>query len=546
MSFLQADWSSTLTKAFLHIPRHIRLAFGCTLLVNFLVFFYELAQFPIGDHDVGYMSGVATLSGGRAGRWFIPFLHILSGYVQIPVYTQLIAFSTLISSGIGAVLLWRPQATFLPLLAGGLVVSCMPVVTEFYYYHWMAPAFTCSQLFMVLALHCTFSHCAEQKSQGILGLPLWRWAMAVVLATCALATYQSAIITWATCFCGLCAIRLWQWDGQKNSLWSTIRKLLPPAVAIVIACLLYALSLRLYPLVGLTLELYQFDTIPVAGIFPRLIDVVRQAYVHLWTAQPFMPPYLKALLLVITIAGFCLCLWEMCKVQKATILKIFLVGLLLALLPVAAKVQFLVSANDSWYSARFAGMGLSYVHLFFLVALLGASPVLVRNAGLALFALLMPAMAINCLNEQVQLVRSNTHDLSVLNRVIDRLEQLPNYNPEKTYNLVQLGRTQVYEPRGNVPAKWGQLNATISQAWNPGFELWLISSYLKLGDRLNEDAFVRPDLLAKAVTYAQDKKPFPHADSVGIVDDTIILYFDEKALPIAHGRLVKEGINLQK
>lgn len=546
MSFLQADWSAALPRAFQRIPRHVRLAFGCALAINFFVFFYELAQFPIGDHDVGYMSGVAALSGGRAGRWFIPFLHIISGHVQIPVYTQFFAFCTLIAAGIGAVLLWRPQATFLPLLAGGIVVSCMPVVTEFYYYHWMAPAFTCSQLFMVLALHCTFSHCAAQKSQGILGLPLWRWAVAIILATCALATYQSAIITWATCFCGLCAMRLWQWNGQQQTLWSTVRVLLTPALVILIACILYALSLRLFPLVGLTLELYQFDTIPLAGIFPRLVDVVRQAYIHLWTAQPFMPPYLKALLLGSSIAGLCLCLWELYTVQKAAILKILVVALLLLLLPVAAKVQFIVSANDSWYSARFAGMGLSYVHLFFLVALLSASAVPVRNAGLALFALLLPAMAINCLNEQVQLVRSNTHDLSVLNRVVDRLEQLPNYDPEKTYNLVQLGRTQVYEPRGNVPAKWGQLNATLSQAWNPGFELWLISSYLKLGDRLNEDAFIRPDLLAKAVAYAQDKKPFPHAGSVGIVDDTIILYFDEKALPIAHGRLKKEGQSLQK
>lgn len=539
MSFLQADWGYALPKAFLAIPKNIRLAFGCALLVNFFVFFYELAQFPIGDHDVGYMSGVAALSGGRAGRWFIPFLHILSGHVQIPVYTQFIAFCTLIAAGMGAVLLWWPKANFLPLFTGGVVVSCMPVVTEFYYYHWMAPAFTCSQLFMVLALHCTLTKDIEQTPQGVLGLSLWRWTAAIVLATCAMATYQSAIITWATCFCGLCAARLWQWDGQGKSLWNTALGLLPAIGAILVACVLYSVSLRLYPLVGLTLELYQFDTVPLSTIVPRTIEVVRQSYIHLWTPQPFMPPYLKGLLLFISVTGCIVYLYDSTKNATRTTCKSCLLLLLLALLPIAAKIQFIISANDSWHSARFAGMGLSYVHLFFLVGLLSATATLARNVGLALFALLLPAMAINCLNEQVQLVRSNTHDISVLNRVVNRLEQLPNYDPEKTYNLVQLGRTPVYEPRGNVPPEWGQLNATISQAWSPGFELWLISSYLKLGDRLNEDAFIRPDLLAKALNYAQDKKPFPHSGAVGIVDDTIVLYFDEKALALAQARLKK-------
>lgn len=541
MSCLQKDWSATVPQLWVRIPIHVRYAFGMALLVNFLVFFYELAQFPIGDHDVGYMSGVSVLSGGRAGRWFIPFLHILSGHVQIPVYTQLFAFCTQIAAGMGAVLLWRSNTSFLPLFVGGVLVSCMPVVTEFYYYHWMAPAFTCSQLFMVLSLHCACPHTSARDSKELLGCSLVRWLGAIILATCAIATYQSSVITWAVCFCGLCAMRVWQWDVARQSFWAMILRLLPPLLCMIVACILYSLSLRLYPLLGLTLELYQFETVKLSDILPRCLEVIKQSYIHLWTAQAFMPPYLKGLLLVSTIAGFILFFAE--KEKQSTrlhVVKMILLAIVLLLLPVAAKAQFIVSANDSWHSARFAGMGLSYVHLFFLLALLYASTIFVRNMGLALFVLLLPAMAINCLNEQVQLVRSNLHDFSVLNRVIDRLEQVEGYDPEKTYNLVQLGRTPAYVPRGNVAAKWGTLGATVSQAWNPGFELWLLSSYLKLGDRLNEEAFIRPDLLKKAVNYAEEQKPFPHQGSVGIVDDTIILYFDEKALLSARAALTRK------
>lgn len=533
MSWLQTDWSRALPQLWLRIPKHIKYAFGFALLTNFFVFFYELAQFPIGDHDTGYMSGVALLSGGRAGRWFIPFLHMVSGHVQIPVYTQFFAFCTQIAAGMGAVLLWRPSASFLPLFAGGVLVSCMPVVTEFYYYHWMAPAFTCSQLFMVLSLHCAYVQNAPTANARGLGISYVRWIGAIVLATCAMASYQSSVITWAVCFCGLCAMRIWQWDASLHSLKKILLRLCPPLVSMVIACVLYSLSLRLYPLVGLTLELYQFETIKFVNFLPRLLEVVYQAYIHLWTAQPFMPPYLKALLLSSTIAGFAWFLWENKTKKKKNCVQVVVILLLALLLPVAAKVQFLISANDSWHSARFAGMGLSYVHLFFLLVLFSSTTVIIRNLGLAFFILLLPAMAINCLNEQVQLVRSNLHDFSVLNRVVARLEHLEGYDPDKTYNLVQLGRTQAYKPHGSVPATWGTLHATVSQAWNPGFELWLLSSYLKLGERLNEEAFVRPDLLEKAVKYVEDKKPFPHHSFIGIVDDTIILYFDEKAIPFA-------------
>lgn len=48
---------------------------------------------------------------------------------------------------------------------------------------------------------------------------------------------------------------------------------------------------------------------------------------------------------------------------------------------------------------------------------------------------------------QIRHVRSTEHDLAVLNRVIGRIESLPNFDPDKTYNLVQLDRTKFLPPR---------------------------------------------------------------------------------------------------
>jgi hypothetical protein len=149
---LEREWTDALARKAALIPRPVFLAFVISLAVNIVCWFYDLAQFPLGDHDVGYQSGIPLLSGGRAGRWFTPAVHLFSGHVQIPVWTQLLAFSAQIAAGMCAARLWLEKTDVIPLLAGGLLLSCMPTAADFYYYHWMALAFTACQLLMAASI----------------------------------------------------------------------------------------------------------------------------------------------------------------------------------------------------------------------------------------------------------------------------------------------------------------------------------------------------------------------------------------------------------
>lgn len=526
---IKSDWREDLLKLWQSIPADWKRAFTAAMLVNIIVYFFDLAQFPLGDHDVGYEEGIPLLSGGRAGRWFTPFLHLLSGHVQIPVYTQLLAFATQIAAGMGAVLLWRPKAGAWLLFAGGIVVSCMPAVTDFYYYHYMALAFTASQLFMVLALHASLKPGRHR---------LLSYALAIVLPTCALASYQSSIMTWTTCFWGLVLIKLLEWDGSLSALYILCKALCPALLCLMAACMLYATSLRFYPLVGLSLELYQFQTVAFGDLPQRFLELARQSWLHLAVPQGFMSLWLKILLLCALVGGAAAMLSSAMQTAQRRILKVSMLLVAIALFPIAAKSQFLVSHNNNWYLYRFLALGLSYVYSFFLLALLADSKTPIRNGGLLLFILLLPCMAVNCLDQQVRHVRSTEHDLAVLNRVVGRIESLPNFDPDKTYNLVQLGCTRPYlQDSARIGPLTPLSSQTISQAWNPGFELWLLSKYLKLGDRLNEEIRTRPDLMEKALNFARDKQAFPHQGSIGIVGDTIILLFDRNAISTAEARL---------
>lgn len=64
ISCLQIDWRKALVAKWFAIPFNWRLAFFAALGINVLVFFFDIVQFPLGDHDVGYVDGIPLLSGG--------------------------------------------------------------------------------------------------------------------------------------------------------------------------------------------------------------------------------------------------------------------------------------------------------------------------------------------------------------------------------------------------------------------------------------------------------------------------------------------------
>lgn len=515
---MQQDWREQTLTWWGTIPRAWKQAFCWAFAVNIFVFFFDLANFPLGDHDVGYVDGIPLLSGGRAGRWFAPFLYALSGHVQIPVYTQCLSIVVQIIAAMGAVLLWRPQATAWQLFVGASIVSCLPAVTDFYYYHFQSLTFTAAQLFMVLALHC----CLQQSEK-------YKWysrTLAVVLCTCAMGSYQSSVMTWTTCFWGLVCVYV---ADETTPLKQSIARLIPAFLCFLMACALYSLSLRLYPLVGLSLGLYQFQTVHISDIPARILGLFQNSYSLLLLPQGYFSMWMKLLLLAGMIGGA----WALIAAARQ---RRYLLLLGLIVLPLAAESQFLVSASEGWGVFRFLGLGLSYCYIFFFLALLVSERNVLRNLAFVLFLILLPCMAINSLDEQVTHVRQTQHDFALLNRVMGRLEALPEFDPHKTYNLVQLGKPASYVTDSR---KQPLAHRSVGQFWNPGYELWQLARYLKLGDRLNEELFRRPDLLRMAVDHVRDKQPFPHRDGVSIVGDTIILYFDTKALPEAERSLAR-------
>jgi hypothetical protein len=219
------------------IPRPVLRAFGVALVINIVCWFYDLAQFPLGDHDVGYQSGIPLLSGGRVGRWFSPVVYLFSGHVQIPVWTQLLAFSTQIAAGMCAAYLWMKKVAFLPLLAGGVLLSCMPTMADFYYYHWMSPVFTTGQLLMAVSLLTAIYPRGKDTR-----ISRWRLAGSTISAVCALALYQSSVMTWSVLFLG--AALMYPLREEEAGIKEMLGAFTPALTSFVAASLLYPKSVK--------------------------------------------------------------------------------------------------------------------------------------------------------------------------------------------------------------------------------------------------------------------------------------------------------------
>ncbi len=509
------------------VPRHWKKAFVAALAVNFFVFFYGMSQYPLGDHDVGFLARVPETYHVSIGRWFAPFLYSLSGFLQIPVYTQTLAIIFQITAGMGAVLLWKKEAGFGCLFFGGLLVSLCPFVNEHYYYHWMAADFPFSQLCMVFALLV-----ADRKR----GVP--RLLASSLLVMMGLATYQSSLMAFTVVWCGLCVFKLADCDASPEGYRRLAVECGFTLLPLFLGVAAYQLSLVGLVQIGmLKADAYQLQA-AASPLTDRLWKTVASSFGHLWFSQPYFPRIPKIVLLIVVCTGAaCLAAKTLRPTRRNAIFRLVALLVMLVGVIIASKSQVLVSDYSNYYAFRFSGAGLSYLYLAFLTALL-ASPVAGwRRVGIVCALAIVPMFAVNDLRAQEQIVHSNRHDFAVLNRVVARIESLDEFDPDKSYNIVQFGRTKPYIPelyRKNAYDVGGVefFSITVSQDWWPGFELNILSRYLKLGEiRINGYNTAHKPFLAKAALAARGHRAFPHKDSCFIMDgDTLVLVFDEQAL----------------
>ena len=508
-------------------PRYKR-SFLVLMAVNLVVFSYGMMNHAVGDHDLVFYSGYPAEGDLHTGRWFQGALSLLAFHTTAPVYVQLLTIFFQVLAAMGMVLLWKPDAGARELILGGLVVCLMPFVNWQHYYRSSSQFFSFPQLGMVLALIL----CAGQSVN-------WKKTLAAaVLVMISLATYTPAVQTYAVGWAGLLGLRLSRWDGTGRDLSRILKSLAPSAATGVAGGLLYYLTTRWLLHQGLMDNTsYMTATRTPAEMLAAVPDVFGASFRHLRYSQLFLPESLKRFLLLTVYLGLgCLTLkaWFSGRSRPQRLLAVLAAVLFLCF---CSKLAFVITQNTDYYAERIAQMGLPYVYLFFVLAVLSLGGRLIGElSSFFLILVILPYMAVCDLRAQETFVLMAQHDFAVANRVLAKVEsRLGAGLGGKRYVFVQLGAWKPlndYLDPGYIRIKPNPFRTLarlhgdlIFRRLSTEFEP---ESYYTMPAKSVHD-FQPPPEAVRAAQLAAGQKPFPDDGFIGVYDDMVVLLFDPQA-----------------
>jgi len=350
-----------------------------------------------------------------------------------------------------------------------------------------------------------------------------------------MASYQATINTAAVLFWIVSAAVLGlRQDGPR--LASTWRTLFHVAGGIAGGAVLYKLSLSVLRAFGVLENTYHFQFVGFAALPRRAMQVLWVSFKHFVTPNPFFPTALKLLLLGLALLGAYALAREAHRRRAAAPLAIVAAAACVVGFAIySTKIQFLVGASPTFYRNRFAAFGMSAFYAALIPLGVMLSSQLVRRWAVWGSVIALWICVVQDVAWQHAQVTQYEYDVRVLNRVIARIESLPGFSYDRTYRLAQSGtlmniRRDRYYYEG-VPSPYHNYSAI--PGWAPQNPYLGLEPQFKFRSAINPKNLSRdtsdPHLLKVRQTIEQSQ-PWPHASSVSLVDDTIVVVLEKKSL----------------
>ena len=504
------DLEAASVRAYRRIDTSTRNVFFAGVGLNILAWFIFYVHHPLHNHILR-MPWIDWNEQSYLGRWFNNVVLRIIHAADMPTLLPLLSSILAVFAALVALRIWRLDLTAIErfLIVG--MISVFPFFLSFYYYTWITPLFMFSCLFAVGALAV---NTRLQPTPILLGALLFMLMMA---------SYQTAISIYATVAASAIICDLIRKDGP------TLLQIAKLAAARIIAAILggagYLASLKLLN-VGSThaTTMVELSTLP-----SKFIDVSKAAVRHLTLTQPeFLLP-LKFLLLAIVIVGAASTLW----LARRSLLRAALILPMWAGLLIATKLMFLISDDSSFYQYRYnSSMAFFYAFAAAVALHAGAFRPYRSFIFVCVVFVVLRFVEVDLIRQEV-LLRGQQHDLAIANRILYRIESLPDFDPSKTYDLVRVGkysrfRQDTLGSKGRNAETYGDGHmdhGEITDRWSDEQIMILLGSKIKFRNRGFDPNFLKKmdDFRKK---YAGEKQKWPHQDSVFIEEDVIYVYME--------------------
>ena len=514
------DWAEETVLFYNRIPAKYRQSFWLIFGFINLAFLFHTINFMWGNED-WYAIRTAvdhneSISQGAFSAYWLQEL-LFDGKI-LPVINNLWAFAGLSLAGVLLAVYWNLPMRATPIVISALLFTVTPYVLSILYF-----TKTSLGVCWLPAIVLTALLLSERNTKGEISTYLYNIG-AVILLTCAFGTYTPVLNFIAVALLGKIFLKTVYSDISIKDIAHRILQSLSNLTA---ALMIYLFILFLLKETG-RLSFSTANTITIGGLIPwqNFTLFIKSAFTQFATPLPFMDIVYKSIYMILVLIGIFTMIFKAPSVNASIRGLITLPFIIFASVLITA---FIPNAELHFARSCFFGLSMIYTLMFILTIRLGGTYICRIGYTLAVLLIFMNFVRISYA-EKVWKFGWDA-ETKLAERIITRLEKMPEFNIDRQYQLLQIGEKSLRSKYYKISAYENPNGELLDRAYYPAgksadaYNFFYQTDFLS-GDAeqeaLNEPA-IKDYLLNKA-------RAWPAKESLFIYGNYIVLILDEKAL----------------
>lgn len=510
-------FETSIIAALKNIDRQSIRAFVYAFILINLTFLFHTVNFMFGDHDWNFVRGASHWNEGSfEGRplHFVLQALLFNGQV-LPLLNSLFSFALLAAGGILLAKYWRIPQTVFNYAFFALFAAILPYTLVWLYYAKDTLINLSLPFFCVAALLIGDSPCkCWLKHFIVVGILLF-----------ALASYAAVINFIGVCLLGHVCLNY----AEGKSFSAALREKIPVVLDAAAALLFYKVILSFSTLTGS----YNTQIIGLDYLPQKVMQTLSAMLIQFVMPLPFMEYKYKILLMVFFVIGVLSVIVQGGKKRVAGVV-LLLFGMMfsskLAFFIADERGQILAEMENFAFVPRLDFYGLACLYAFALACILRLPEGKIRKAC-TIFAVVLAFMsAVRDMYAQKVWKLGFDAEMKAHERIVSRLEQLPEFDVHRQYRLLQIGsyslRQNFYKQTSGEQVSLDLLETSFT----PEFMSRIVYNFYYPKDVFYDNASAQ-ELSNRGKEYLlRQAKPWPSADAIYIDGDIVIVVLTDDGL----------------
>ncbi len=516
------DWAEATSKFYNSIPETYRKSFWISFGLINVAFLFHTINFMWGGDDWGAVRYATKLKDGLSeGRFSAYWLQeVLFNGKILPVINNLWSFAGLALAGILLAYYWKLPKKTSTYVITTLFFAVTPYTLSWLYYAkntlgnlWL-PAFVLSSLIL-----------SEKKSDNINKSYFYN-IISILLCIIALGTYLPIVSFITIAIIGKIIINL---TTSEKTFVQTLQELTQSFSNLLASFMLFVFIITILQEKNIMASAYNTQLETLFAIFAKIPQMLYSMIEQLVLPMPFLDITYKIFYIIFILTALFTIIFK-CNTPKNALTSI----LLLVLALVCTKLTYLFSIqslNNPTYVARidFYSIPLFYTLMLSIILKLSDKT---QYKYTFIFAILIVFMSfVRVAYAQKVWKFGWDAETKLVERIITRLEKMPEFNINKQYKLIQIGeqslRKNYYIKRNNEYQSNELLNSAYYKEGKgkEAYNFYYQTDFIK--EDASDQAFKEPQIKNYLLRNA---RAWPAKESLAIINDYIIIILNEDRL----------------